>query len=179
MYDTTYNLLPTATYFLLLLLSHCTIATAQLVNIGQRRKDGPLTLTPPDHDDRRANIPYDAYDDYDDDHGFDVVDPAAGGVGPPPVGPNRRRFSVPPQAKPGGKNNFLPYPSDCRTKTKTLPHEKFCDLYYTTTGCDDSQALLRSCPNGLLYTGSGRFGLIGVCDYPHNVHCGDKERHSK
>lgn len=88
--------------------------------------------------------------------------PAVGGGGPP---------------KAHGKRP--PTDSDCRSKSRTVPHEKYCDLYYHTTGCEDGQALLRSCPNGLLYTGNGRHGLIGVCDYPHNVHCGDKIKHSK
>eukprot|EP00094_Tigriopus_californicus_P011716 TCALIF_11320-PA protein Name:"Similar to cpg-2 Chondroitin proteoglycan 2 (Caenorhabditis briggsae)" AED:0.29 eAED:0.29 QI:0/0.2/0/0.83/0.6/0.5/6/0/405 len=60
---------------------------------------------------------------------------------------------------------------NCRSKTRHRPHEKYCDLYYHTTGCDDGQALLRSCPNGLVFTGTGRPGLMGVCDYPHNVEC--------
>jgi len=68
--------------------------------------------------------------------------------------------------------------ADCRQKTRHLPHEKYCDLYYSATGCDDGQKLLRSCPNGLLYTGSGRHGLIGVCDYPHNVDCQGREKHN-
>merc|ERR1711935_876137 len=66
--------------------------------------------------------------------------------------------------------------ADCRVKTRTLPHETYCDLYYHTTGCEGDQALLRSCPNGLLHTGGGRSGLIGVCDYPHNVDCSEKEK---
>lgn len=74
--------------------------------------------------------------------------------------------------------------ADCKTKYRTLPHEKYCDIYYEQTGCsstkpDASQAILRSCPNGLVYTGNGRSGLIGVCDYPHRADCEDKERHSK
>ena len=89
---------------------------------------------------------------------------------PPPVRQNRPNSLL----NPYGNGN-----GDCRQKTKTIPHDKYCDLYYHTTGCDDSQSLLRSCPNGLLYTGSGRHGLIGVCDYPHNVNCGQKKKHSK
>ena len=87
-------------------------------------------------------------------------------------------YATPPRRHVSTNRNTLTN-SDCRVKTRTLPHEKYCDLYYHTTGCDGDQALLRSCPNGLLYTGTGRSGLIGVCDYPHNVDCIDKEKHSK
>ena len=80
---------------------------------------------------------------------------------------------------------------DC--KVRTLPHEEYCDVYYYQTSCSDNKAVLRSCPNGLVYTGNGRNGLIGVCDYPHRADCtkslqsadgytdriAEKERHSK
>ena len=87
-------------------------------------------------------------------------------------------YGTPPRRHVSNNRNTLTN-ADCRVKTRTLPHEKYCDLYYHTTGCDGDQALLRSCPNGLLYTKSGRSGLIGVCDYPHNVDCVEKEKHSK
>jgi hypothetical protein len=58
---------------------------------------------------------------------------------------------------------------DC--KVRTLPHEEYCDVYYYQTSCNDGKAILRSCPNGLAYTGNGRNGLIGVCDYPHRSDC--------
>jgi hypothetical protein len=113
-----------------------------------------------------------------------------------------RRSDVSPSAIAGGVKDTRPFPdydyeysssprrqtpktrntltnSDCRIKTRTLPHEKYCDLYYHTTGCENDQSLLRSCPNGLLFTGNGRSGLIGVCDYTHNVDCGGKETHSE
>ena len=61
---------------------------------------------------------------------------------------------------------------DC--KVRTLPHEEYCDVYYYQTSCNDGKAILRSCPNGLVYTGSGRNGLIGVCDYPHRADCSKK-----
>ncbi len=73
--------------------------------------------------------------------------------------------------------------ADCKPKYRTLPHEKYCDVYFEQSGCDGqtekSQAILRACPNGLVYTGNGRNGLIGVCDYPHRAECAGKERHSK
>lgn len=71
---------------------------------------------------------------------------------------------------------------DCKRKYRTLPHEKYCDVYYEQSGCEGqiekSQAILRACPNGLVYTGNGRNGLIGVCDYPHRAECSGKERHN-
>ena len=73
--------------------------------------------------------------------------------------------------------------ADCKRKYRTLPHEKYCDVYFEQSGCEGqtekSQAILRACPNGLVYTGNGRNGLIGVCDYPHRAECSGKERHSK
>lgn len=86
-----------------------------------------------------------------------------------------------PRERINGQQKFQKRPnlvssSDCRQKTRTVAHETYCDLYYTKTGCDDGQALLRSCPNGLMYTGNGRHGLIGVCDYPHNVHCPENKK---
>ena len=73
--------------------------------------------------------------------------------------------------------------ADCKPKYRTLPHEKYCDVYFEQSGCEGqtekSQAILRACPNGLVYTGNGRNGLIGVCDYPHRAECNGKERHSK
>ncbi|XP_059094159.1 chitin-binding domain protein cbd-1-like isoform X1 [Tigriopus californicus] len=88
----------------------------------------------------------------------------------------RQRLRTPSSSsssRPNGFTNNSPLSavSDCRSKTRHRPHEKYCDLYYHTTGCDDGQALLRSCPNGLVFTGTGRPGLMGVCDYPHNVEC--------
>lgn len=70
-------------------------------------------------------------------------------------------------------------------KARTLPHEQYCDVYYYSTDCDNNKALIRACPNGLVYTGNGRNGLIGVCDYPHRADCTGKdsrtikERHSE
>ena len=73
--------------------------------------------------------------------------------------------------------------ADCKRKYRTLPHEKYCDVYFEQSGCEGqtekTQAILRACPNGLVYTGNGRNGLIGVCDYPHRAECAGKERHSK
>ncbi len=122
----------------------------------------------------------DAADYYEDDY-----DSA-----PPPLPPQRnfdrdisRGSNIGPRPRPNsleGPLSGLLSQDNCRGKTRTAAHEKYCDLYYTSTGCDDGQSLLRSCPNGLLYTGGGRHGLIGVCDYPHNVECPPgKERHSE
>ena len=57
-----------------------------------------------------------------------------------------------------------------------MAHEDQCDLYYE---CYEGQGFLTSCPNGLVYGGEGRFGLIGNCDYPHNVNCQAREGRSK
>merc|ERR1711935_117407 len=86
-------------------------------------------------------------------------------------------YGTPPRRHVSNNRNTLKN-ADCRVKTRTLPHETYCDLYYHTTGCEGDQALLRSCPNGLLHTGGGRSGLIGACDYPHNVDCSEKEKHN-
>ena len=91
----------------------------------------------------------------------------------------------------GGQGGFGYNFRDC--KVRTLPHEEYCDVYYYQTSCNDGKAVIRSCPNGLVYTGNGRNGLIGVCDYPHRADCSksiqsadgytdritEKERHSK
>ena len=69
----------------------------------------------------------------------------------------------------GGDGGFGYNYRDC--KVRTLPHEEYCDVYYYQTSCNDGKAILRSCPNGLVYTGNGRNGLIGVCDYPHRADC--------
>lgn len=117
----------------------------------------------------------DAADYYDDDYSA----PPAAPVLRSPGGPPRRSGGglVGPKLRP---NQIPPLDSDCRSKTRTRPHEKYCDLYYHVSGCEgEGQSLLRSCPNGLLYTGGGRHGLIGVCDYPHNVDCTGREKHSE
>ena len=90
---------------------------------------------------------------------------------------NRNRARPQPQGPPTNINTF--YQTDCKAKERTLPHEKYCDHFYQLNGCDDDQAILRACPNGLVYTGNGRHGLIGVCDYPHRADCNGRERHSK
>lgn len=56
----------------------------------------------------------------------------------------------------------------CKSGAKSVGHESACDLYYD---CYEGQGFLQSCPNGLVYGGDGRFGLVGECDYPHNVNC--------
>merc|ERR1712088_77767 len=56
----------------------------------------------------------------------------------------------------------------CKSGAKSVGHESACDLYYD---CYEGQGFLQSCPSGLVYGGDGRFGLVGECDYPHNVNC--------
>ena len=73
-------------------------------------------------------------------------------------------------------------PTQMDSRYHTLPHEKYCDHYYELNSLEafeEDQAILRSCPNGLVYTGDGRQGLIGVCDYPHRVDCKGRELYSK
>lgn len=60
----------------------------------------------------------------------------------------------------------------CKSGARTVAHESQCDLYYE---CYEGQGFLQSCPNGLNYKVSGRHGLIGVCDYPHNTNCRERE----
>lgn len=94
--------------------------------------------------------------------------------------------SVPTRVRPEGpRKPSVPslnyYQTDCKRQDRTLPHEKYCDHYYQLNGCANSnedQAILRACPNGLVYTGNGRQGLLGVCDYPHRVDCNARERHN-
>jgi len=64
----------------------------------------------------------------------------------------------------------------CKSGAKTVGHESQCDLYYE---CYEGQGFLTSCPNGLVYNNDGRFGLIGLCDYPHNVGCQGREERSE
>ena len=57
-----------------------------------------------------------------------------------------------------------------------MGHESSCDLYYD---CYEGQGFLQSCPNGLVYAMNGQFGLVGECDYPHNVNCQGRSERSK
>merc|ERR1711910_176858 len=96
----------------------------------------------------------------------------------------------PPRARPPPKRNQNPYnfkndlrrpqkggpapsgPDGCRSRAKNVAHESQCDLYYE---CFGDQGFIQTCPNGLMYNGGGAFGLLGPCDYPHNVNCYDRE----
>jgi len=132
---------------------------------------------------RRGSIDEDAgdyiYADYDANNGILDREPSPPiDVAPPP----RSRV---PQAPKRTSPNFNPYnefrrPSGaglqgrdaCKSGAKSVAHEDTCDLYYE---CYEGQGFLTSCPNGLVYGGEGRFGLIGLCDYPHNVNCAGRE----
>ena len=136
---------------------------------------------------RRGSIDEDAgdyiYADYDANNGILDREPSPPiDVAPPP----RSRV---PQAPKRTSPNFNPYnefrrPSGaglqgrdaCKSGAKSVAHEDTCDLYYE---CYEGQGFLTSCPNGLVYGGEGRFGLIGLCDYPHNVNCAGREGRSK
>ncbi|XP_071546403.1 protein obstructor-E-like isoform X2 [Panulirus ornatus] len=71
----------------------------------------------------------------------------------------------------GAAMGLQPFSDPCKRKTRTSPHEEQCDLYYE---CFDGQAVLQSCPNGLVYQGKSTQGLFGVCDYDFNVDCSDR-----
>jgi len=97
---------------------------------------------------------------------------------PPP--PSRyqsptRRFK--PQGPPGSRGSggggiYSKGKEECKKGFRTVAHEDNCDLYYE---CYEGQGFIQSCPNGLVYTGGQTFGLIGVCDYPHNTNCNGRE----
>jgi len=140
------------------------LATATTV-LGQRDLYRPAAPAPQAQE--RAYLDYNDYDDYSPQ-----VAPAASAT------TGERGRSPPKQS--GPSLNQYSYQTDCKTRERTLPHEKYCDHFYQLNGCSgsDDQAILRSCPNGLVYTGTGRNGLIGVCDYPHRSECSGAERHN-
>jgi len=75
--------------------------------------------------------------------------------------------------RPGLKGGRGPSgPDGCRSGAKDVAHESQCDLYYE---CFGDQGFIQACPNGLMYNGGGAFGLLGPCDYPHNVNCYERE----
>ena len=133
------------------------------------------------------------YADYDAGNGLldgpllsDNREPERQEYGPPP---SRVRVPQPPKrpqtsyqdfrSRPGGNNGGglgLRGRDACQSGAKTVGHEEQCDLYYE---CYEGQGFLTSCPNGLMYGGEGRFGLLGNCDYPHNVNCQGREGKSK
>ena len=110
----------------------------------------------------------------------DYEDYSPGQAAPAASATTGERGRLPPKQTGPSLNTFA-YQTDCKSRERTLPHEKYCDHFYQLNGCSgsDDQAILRSCPNGLVYTGTGRNGLIGVCDYPHRSECSGQERHSK
>ena len=134
--------------------------------LGQRDLYRPAA---PPQAQERAYLDYNDYDDY-----------SPGQVAPAASATTGERGRSPPKQS-GPSLNQYSYQTDCKTRERTLPHEKYCDHFYQLNGCSgsDDQAILRSCPNGLVYTGTGRNGLIGVCDYPHRSECSGAERHSK
>jgi len=132
---------------------------------------------------RRGNVDEDAdeyiYQDYDVGNGIgpvSPVDPPRGRV--PQTMTQRKQYSnsnsnnynYNQPARPSQQN--LIGKEACKSGAKTVGHESSCDLYYE---CYEGQGFITSCPNGLVYNNDGRFGLIGVCDYPHNVGCQGRE----
>merc|ERR1712106_24816 len=128
---------------------------------------------------RRGSVDEDAdeyiYQDYDVANGLggvSVVDPPRGRV--PQRKPNYNNANNYNYNQPPRSSQSLIGKEACKSGAKTVGHESTCDLYYE---CYEGQGFLTSCPNGLVYANDGRFGLIGVCDYPHNVPClGREER---
>ena len=134
------------------------------------------------------------YADYDASNGLLDREPERD-YGPPPLAeqevyerpPSRVRVPQPPK-RTNSYNDFRSRPSNnggglglrgrdaCQSGAKTVGHEDQCDLYYE---CYEGQGFLTSCPNGLMYGGENNFGLLGKCDYPHNVNCQGREGKSK
>ena len=131
------------------------------------------------------------YADYDTGNGLldreqpqlvaERPEPPRSRLPPPPPRPSFDRRPGPNSG--GGPSNFRRGSSSllqgrdaCQSGAKSVAHEDQCDLYYE---CYEGQGFLTSCPNGLVYGGEGRFGLIGNCDYPHNVNCQAREGRSK
>jgi len=69
------------------------------------------------------------------------------------------------------------YPG-CRCRTKA--NKDYADVYIEERNCTSGYSQLqKACPNGLVYTGNGRSGLISVCDYPHRAAwAGNRQRHN-
>lgn len=168
--------------FFLVLLTATTASYGQLI-------DGPYRPGPgPDQLQERAYLEYDYVDtpnDFDDRGNLQFVgkDPV---VVDGPVTRNKDRVSS--LRTPLRSGPELPgviaydeagyghsYYGSCRPRPRA--HEKYCDLFVETSRCYDGERTI-SCPNGLVYTGSGRSGQIGVCDFPHMADCFGKEMYN-
>jgi len=68
--------------------------------------------------------------------------------------------------------------SSCRCRTKAS--KEFSDVYIEERNCTSGYSqMVKACPNGLVYTGNGRSGLVSVCDYPHRAPWADNRlRHN-
>jgi len=100
---------------------------------------------------------------------------------PPP------RLDVPVRQGPGlpGLQQYEEYEFDrsCQysaCRCRTVPHPDYADVYFEERNCTSgSGRLIKACPNGLVYTGNGRNGLVSVCDYPHRASWSyGRERHN-
>lgn len=60
---------------------------------------------------------------------------------------------------------------NCKKPDGLFPHDQYCDYYYD---CQDGEAVLQACPNGLAFAGKKK-GLLENCDYPHKVGCPDED----
>jgi len=136
---------------------------------------------------RRAYVDEDAseyiYDDYELPNSLDrdsVPSVPLSSLDPPrdrrpPVLPKRNPnpYNFKSDLRRPGNGGLGPVGAEgCRSGVKTAAHESQCDLYYE---CYGDQGFIQTCPNGLMYNGGGAFGLLGPCDYPHNVNCYERE----
>ena len=146
------------------------------------------------YENRRRGVDEDAgqYDyDYSPENGLGPTvelgnqEPARSVAGRPPPRlapvPKRQSFKPRPNTNDGYRPRHrapsgLVGKESCKSGAKSVGHESACDLYYD---CYEGQGFLQSCPNGLVYSGDGRFGLVGECDYPHNVNCQGRPERSE
>jgi len=148
----------------------------------------------PVSDRRRGSVDEDAgdyvYVEYDEENGlqedtFDeiplgyeqgitVIDDTQRRVVADSPPPNRQRQPAPYIPRYQRRPELLIGKKSCgaESKPRTVGHEKQCDVFYE---CYEGQGFLQKCPNGLVYAGEQQFGLIGSCDYPHNVDCRARE----
>jgi len=168
------------------IMLRCLVATSLLLAVNGQDYENPVVY----ENRRRGSVDEDAGFDYDYNPGNGLKGPV-GGPALVPLGEGVRKDldgprapSRLPPAPP--RQSFKPRPSDsgyrprerpnnglvgkeaCQTGAKSVGHESACDLYYD---CYEGQGFLQACPNGLVYAGDGRYGLVGECDYPHNVNC--------
>ena len=124
-----------------------------------------------DNDRRRIDFDEDIPASYDYGNG---LDPNSVPDLPPPRAPRPPPRRPPPPPRPSKIYGMVGKDS-CGPRVKTAAHESMCDMYYD---CYEDQGFLRNCPNGLVYK-DGSPGHIGVCHYPINTDCGNRQDRSK